>query len=116
MRQRGKAGHRQGERAPIIVRGDPLICPSSPRPAKLVLVLDAASVIMLRCSEGGAACVELLIQTPNRARRCEVAAKAVRRTQAAIREHGIDGVACLIQGPSAPATRSPRPGSSVRKA
>jgi hypothetical protein len=61
-------------------------------------VLDPVSITALHCPEGGPARVELSVQTPNRVLGCEVAAKAIRKAQAAIREHGTDGVACLIQG------------------
>jgi hypothetical protein len=65
---------------------------------KLVVVLDAASVAALRCPEGGPVHVRLSIQCPSRVMHCEVAATAVRKAQATIREHGIDRIAAQVEG------------------
>ena len=73
----------------------PIVTASKP---KLVIVLDPASVLALRCPEGGPGRVHLSIQTPSRMMHAEIASKTVRKVQTAIRQHGRDGLACLIHG------------------
>jgi hypothetical protein len=67
------------------------------RSAKIVLVLDSAGVLDLAAPEGQAR-VKLTIGCGAIRYEAEVAAKSVRKAQAAIRTHGPEGVAALLQG------------------
>jgi hypothetical protein len=50
------------------------------------------------CPEGGSARTVLNIRLPDRSVSADLASKSIRKAQAAIDEHGADGVACIIQG------------------
>ena len=67
------------------------------RSLKCTVVLDPAEVVAIPVKDGLPR-VLLRIRLPDRTVTADLAAKSVRRAQAAIREHGDDGVAAIIQG------------------
>jgi hypothetical protein len=66
--------------------------------AKVVIVVDAQTVMNISCPEGGSARTLLTVKLPDRTVRADLASKSIRRVQALIDEHGVDGVACVLQG------------------
>jgi hypothetical protein len=70
----------------------------SARALKCTVLLDPAEIESLSLVEGRSR-VELNIRTADgRIVSADIAAKAVRKAQAVITEHGTDGVAALLQG------------------
>jgi hypothetical protein len=67
------------------------------RALKCTVVLDPAEVAHLAAPDGQPR-VGVAIQLPDRRVTVDLAAKSIRRALAAIREHGQDSVAALIQG------------------
>jgi hypothetical protein len=67
------------------------------RSLKCTVVLDPADVVAIPVKDGLPR-VLLRIRLPDRTVTANLAAKSVRRAQAAVREHGVDGVAAMIQG------------------
>ena len=68
------------------------------RALKCTVLLDPAEIESLALVEGRSR-VELSIRTADgRTVSADIAAKAVRKAQAVIAEHGTDGVAALLQG------------------
>jgi hypothetical protein len=65
---------------------------------KCVAVLDAQSVLNVVCPEGGPARTVLMVKLPDRTLQADLASKSVRKVQAALEEHGVDSVACVLQG------------------
>jgi hypothetical protein len=65
---------------------------------KCTFTLDPAEVVAIAAPESGPNRTVLTVRFPDRAVSVDLSAKSVRRAQAAIREHGTDGVAVLIQG------------------
>lgn len=81
----------------------PLTPPAQPRTAlsakkmKITVVLDAAELLAVPTPEGKPR-ITLRIQLPDRVVTADIAAKSLRKAQAAIREHGAENVACILQG------------------
>ena len=67
------------------------------RSLKCTVVLDPAEVVAIPVTDGLPRLL-LRIRLPDRTVTADLAAKSVRRAQAAIREHGEAGVAAVIQG------------------
>jgi hypothetical protein len=69
----------------------------SARSLKVTVVLNAAEVADLVVREGERR-VMLTIRLPDRSVMADIASKSARRAIAAIREHSINGVTCIVQG------------------
>jgi ribosomal protein S3 len=67
------------------------------RALKCTVVLDPSEVAQLVASDGKPRVV-LAIRLPDRRVSVDLNAKSVRKAVAAIAEHGLDGVAVIIQG------------------
>jgi hypothetical protein len=68
------------------------------RSIKCTLVLDAAELLNIAVPDAGPQRITLSIQTPDRTVTADLASESIRKAQAAIRENGADGVACVLQG------------------
>ena len=66
-------------------------------PLKVVAVIDPAELLDVPVPEGQPR-ILLAIRLPNGTVNADIAAKSVRRAIAAVREHGADGVAAIVQG------------------
>jgi hypothetical protein len=64
---------------------------------KCTIVIDPAEILGITLRENAPRLV-LVVQLPDRQVRIDLACKSVRRAQATIRELGVDGVACFVQG------------------
>lgn len=70
----------------------------SARGLRVSLTLEAGELLAVAAPHGGRARVPLRISLQGRVVTADVAAKSVRKAQAAIRQRGADGVALLLQG------------------
>jgi hypothetical protein len=64
---------------------------------KVTAVLDPSALVGVVVPDGTSRAV-LVVRLPGQTVTAAVAAKSLRRAVAAIAEHGIDGVACVLQG------------------
>jgi hypothetical protein len=64
---------------------------------KVTVVLDPATLTDVVMPDGTSRVV-LVVRLPGHSVTAQIAAKSLRRAVAAIAEHGVDGVACVVQG------------------
>jgi hypothetical protein len=94
--------------------------PSPPRPGtisakhlKVTTMLDATDLLAITAPEGKPR-VSLRIRLPDRTFTVEVAAKSLRRAQAATRERGADNIALVLQGALGPGATIAEAGLSAQ--
>jgi hypothetical protein len=69
----------------------------SARSLKVTVILDPATLLTVPVPDGQPR-VALTIRLPDRTVSADLNAKGVRKALATIREHGAEGVACIVQG------------------
>jgi hypothetical protein len=80
---------------------------------KVTIVLSASEMLGISAPDGTPRVV-LRVQLPDRTVTVDVAAKSVRKAQAAIRESGADGVALILQGALAAGDKITQAGLSAQ--
>jgi hypothetical protein len=70
----------------------------SARALKVTLTIDPAVMLAITAPESGPARTTLTVRLPDRSVAVDLASKSVRKAQAAIRQHGPEAVAVMIQG------------------
>jgi hypothetical protein len=84
--------------SPHVRERNPAMAIVTAKSLKVTVVLDPASVQTIAAPEGGAARTMLNVRLPDRTLTVDLASKAIRKAQAVIDEHGVDGTAVILQG------------------